>query len=163
MRGVGFGGFVRECLLCVVCCWWWRRVGGETFNVQRRTFNFQRGGRGGWGWSQDGLLDADVFFAMALQAALLVTLTPAVGHFFVPVGAEDLGVGRGGGWGDGRVGGWGVGVGIGFIVGVGLGLAIETLDLGLHFFGGPGGFGAAAMFGVGGILLLDVLELAEES
>jgi len=95
---------------------------------------------------------------------LFVALTPAVGHFFVPVGAQDLGVG-------GAMGLVGVAGLLGVvevfsvivIFGVGLGLAFETLDLSLHFFGGPGGFGAAAMLGVGGVFLLESLELADKS
>jgi hypothetical protein len=42
-----------------------------------------------------------VFFFVLFEAAVFVALAPAVGHFFVPVGAGDLGVGRGREWGDG--------------------------------------------------------------
>ena len=68
------------------------------------------------------MLESEVFFAVALKAALFVAREPALGHFFVPVGAGDLVVGRGCGGGSG--------LGIGFIGGLGFGLGLVAGDLG---------------------------------
>jgi len=99
------------------------------------------------------LLEAFIFSAMGVEAALFIALMPAVGHFFVPVGAGDLGVGC---WARGGLFGEVV------VVGLGVGLEVEAAELGGHFFGGPGGFGRTFAFG-GGILFLEAFELAEES
>ena len=47
------------------------------------------GGCGDGGGGCCGGFDGEILFEVELAAALLVALTPGVGHFFVPVGAGD--------------------------------------------------------------------------
>jgi hypothetical protein len=88
-----------------------------------------------------GGVEAVVFLVVELEVAGLVTLSPAVLHFLVPLGV-----------GDGAL-----------IVLLLLALALEAFDLGLFFFLGPGRFGVAGVGRVRGGFLLEVFEFAEEA